>query len=88
MPKRAKTAPETIQKGEGKGRVATPKAKTLYGAPVGSYAMPTEVKDWIERAHATIQHLRGELERVKVENQELRAYRKWAEARILRSQHE
>ena len=53
-----------------------------------TYLMPEEVKDWIERANSTIQHLRGQVERLKTENTELKAYRKFAETRILRSDHE
>lgn len=52
------------------------------------YAMPMEVKDWIERANSTIQHLRGEVDRLKQDNIELKAYKKWAEHRILRSDYE
>ena len=52
------------------------------------YAMPMEVKEWIERANSTINHLRGEVDRLKTENKELKAYKKWAEHRILRSDHE
>lgn len=53
-----------------------------------TYAMPREVSDWIERANSLINHLRGEVERLKKENTELKAYKKWAEHRILRSDHE
>ena len=52
------------------------------------YNMPMEVKDWIERAQSIMNHQRGEIERLKTENTELKAYKKWAEHRILRSDHE
>ena len=52
------------------------------------YTMPTEVANWIERANSTIQHLKGQIDRLKTENNELKAYKKWAEHRILRSDHE
>ena len=45
--------------------------------------MPREVADWIERANSTINHLRGQIEELKRENKELKAYRKFAEGRIL-----
>lgn len=53
-----------------------------------TFPMPMEVKNWIEQAHSTIQHLKGEVERLKTENKELKAYKKWAEQRILRSDYE
>ena len=33
-------------------------------------------------------HQKGQIERLKKENDELKAWRKWAEHRILRSEHE
>jgi hypothetical protein len=50
--------------------------------------MPTEVKEWIERANSTIQHLQSKVARLETENKELKAYQKFAEQRILRSEHE
>jgi hypothetical protein len=50
--------------------------------------MPQEVKDWIERAQSIMNHQRGEIERLKEENKALKAYRKFAEHRILRSEAE
>ena len=50
--------------------------------------MPQEVKEWIDRAHATMNHQKGEIERLKAENKELKSYKKWAENRILRSDQE
>jgi hypothetical protein len=52
------------------------------------YTMPLEVKNWIERAQSTINHQKGEIQRLKQENEELKSYKKWAEHRILRSEHE
>ena len=57
-------------------------------SPEPMYSMPQEVKDWIERAQSTINHLRGQVERLQTENNELKAYKKFAEQRILRSDHE
>lgn len=53
-----------------------------------TFAMPVEVKNWIDQAHSTINHLRGEVDRLKTENKELKAYKRWAEQRILRSDYE
>ena len=52
------------------------------------YTMPTEVSEWIERANSTIQHLRTQVATLKEENINLKAYRKFAEHRILRSEAE
>lgn len=67
------------------------KAKAKAKAPKRAeptYLMPTEVRDWIDRADSMIRHLKSEVERLKKENTELRSYRKWAEHRILRSDQE
>jgi hypothetical protein len=53
-----------------------------------TFAMPMEVKNWIEQAQSTMNHLRGQVDRLKTENTELKAYKKWAEQRILRSDYE
>lgn len=78
-----------------KAAKTTTKAKTpaLLGKPAKrpsepTYTMPREVSDWIERASSTMNHLKGEVARLKAENVELKAYKKWAEHRILRSDHE
>ena len=52
------------------------------------YSMPREVSDWIERANSTINHQRGEIERLKSEVAELKAYKAWATNRLMRSEHE
>ena len=81
----------TAKKTPAKKTTPTPlakKAKSTGVAPQKMYSMPPEVKDWIDRAHSTINHQRGEIERLKTENKELKAYKKWAEHRILRSEHE
>ena len=67
--------------------MATKKPKLLEKAEP-TYSMPMEVKDWIDRANSTINHLRGQVERLTAENNELKSYRKWAEQRILRSEAE
>ena len=52
------------------------------------YTMPKEVSEWIERANSTIQHLKTQVATLKEENINLKAYRKFAEHRILRSEAE
>lgn len=63
--------------------------KAVAQAPANqTFSMPTEVKEWIERANSTIQHLQSKVARLETENKELKAYQKFAEQRILRSEHE
>jgi len=52
------------------------------------YSMPQEVSDWIERATSIMSHQKGEITRLKEEIKELKAYKQWAEHRILRSEAE
>jgi FtsZ-binding cell division protein ZapB len=63
--------------------------RTATKAPVDQmFAMPMEVKEWIERANSTINHLRDKVARLETENKDLKSYQKFAEQRILRSEHE
>ena len=59
---------------------ATKAPKKATGTTMGE--LPADVREWIERASATINHLRGQVERLKDENVELKAYQKWAERKI------
>lgn len=52
------------------------------------WLMPVEVRDWIDHASSRIKHLTGQLEKLSLENADLKAYRKFAEKRILRSEAE
>lgn len=62
---------------------------TISSTPKGQqFAMPMEVKEWIDRANSTINHLKGQIARLTEENNELKSYRRWAEQRILRSEAE
>ncbi len=89
MPTRkASTGPQEAAKPATKAKVAP---KTLEAPPrlsEPSYNMPREVAEWIERAQSIINHQRGEVERLRKENTELKSWRRWAEQRILRSEHE
>lgn len=85
-PAKKATKPVAAKKPALKAKVA-PKPQS---APEGqkTYTMPQDVKDWIERAQSIMNHQKGEIERLKKENTELKAYKKWAEHRILRSDYE
>lgn len=56
--------------------------------PEQLFSMPQEVSDWVERAQSIMNHQRGEIERLKDENEKLKAYQKFAEHRILKSELE
>lgn len=42
------------------------------------YKIPVEVHEWIEQATSRIKHQEGEIERLKAEIAELKAYKKFA----------
>lgn len=85
-PAKKASKPVATKKPPAKAKVA-PKPQR---APEGqkTYTMPLEVQAWIERAQSIMNHQKGEIERLKTENTELKAYKKWAEHRILRSDYE
>jgi len=56
--------------------------------PQQKFSMPVEVSNWIDQAMSRMSHMQSEIERLKKENTELKAYRKFAEHRILRSEAE
>jgi len=70
-----------------KPKVAKPAAKPKESME-RLYSMPKEVSEWIERANSTIQHLKTQVATLKEENVNLKAYRNFAEHRILRSEAE
>ena len=51
------------------------------------FAMPQQVKDWIERAGSIMKHQEGKIQAMETELKELRAYKKWATARITESDY-
>jgi hypothetical protein len=51
------------------------------------FAMPQQVKDWIERAGSIMKHQEGKIQSMETELKELRAYKKWATARITESDY-
>jgi len=94
-----KTPAKKATKPAAKAKVATPAKKATKDVLVSQrtvatakadqkFTMPLEVKDWIERAQSIMNHQKGQIERLKKENTELKAYQKWAQHRILRSDYE
>jgi len=78
-------APAKVAKKASKTTVAR---KTTREVHEPMYHMPVEVKDWIERTTSMLNHQKGEIDRLKQENKELKAYKSWATHRILRSDQE
>lgn len=76
--------PKTLVKPEMKV-MARPIKVTM---PTQKFSMPVEVSNWIDQAMSRMSHMQSEIERLKTENSELKAYRKFAEHRILRSEAE
>lgn len=85
-PAKKATKPVAAKKPAAKAKVAPKPQSASEGQK--TYTMPQDVKDWIERAQSIMNHQKGEIERLKKENTELKAYKKWAEHRILRSDYE
>lgn len=78
----------STRKPEAKATPAPKAPKAATGRPEALYSMPQEVSDWIKRAESIMAHQRGQIDRLKAENEDLKAYKRWAESRILRSDHE
>lgn len=79
VPAKTKKAPEKILVAE--RTVAKVKADEQF-------VMPMEVKNWIDRAQSIMAHQKGEIERLKAENKDLKTWRRWAEDRILKADFE
>ena len=87
----------TAKKTPVKAKAATPakkavkapiKAATKPAEPPQEFRMPAEVKEWIEQATSRMRNLQSKIDRLESDNIELKAYKKWAEHRILGSSHE
>jgi hypothetical protein len=48
-----------------------------------TFAMPVEVKDWIDQASSRMNHMRSEIDRLKEENKQLRRSHKLMEQRVM-----
>lgn len=47
-----------------------------------TYRMSTEVRDWIERANSLIKFQENQIEALKTELKELKAYKVWASKKL------
>jgi len=86
----AKKAPAKAVKASTKAKAPTPtkKASTAPKKQEETFAMPTEVKEWIDQAMSRMKNMQSKIDRLETENKELKSWRKWAEHRILGSSHE
>lgn len=48
-----------------------------------TFDMPVEVRDWIEQASSRLKTLQSKVERLEIENKELKSYKQWAQHKIL-----
>ena len=53
-----------------------------------TFDMPVEVRDWIEQAGSRLKSLQSKVDRLELENKELKSYKRWAEHKILGSSPE
>ena len=69
--------------------VAKPATKIVMKyTPAEEFRMPIEVKDWIDQAMSRLKSLQSKIDRLSIENAELKSYKKWAENRILGTSYE
>jgi hypothetical protein len=52
------------------------------------HMMPKEVKDWIDRAGSIMTSQKSQIEALKAEIKNLKAYKKWAEKRLTQADFE
>jgi len=70
-------------------KVAKPATKMVMKyTPAEEFRMPVEVKDWIDQAMSRLKNLQSKIDRLSIENAELKSYKKWAENRILGTSYE
>jgi predicted RNase H-like nuclease (RuvC/YqgF family) len=71
-----------------KAPAPAPKAPMASRQQEEQFRMPLAVSEWIEQANSRMKNLQSKIDRLETENKELKAYKKWAEHRILGSSHE
>lgn len=81
------TAKKVAAKAAPKKKVATTPQKKVAKREQ-EFSMPMEVKDWIDQAMSRIKSMQSKIDRLEVENKELKSYKRWAEHRILNSSPE
>ena len=77
-----------VAKTPAKAPVKVPVKAPVKTAPAEEFRMPTEVKEWIDQAASRMKSMQGKIDRLETEITELKAYKKWAEHRILGSSYE
>lgn len=74
-----KTAPKRVV--ASRSTIASAKADEMF-------AMPQEVKDWIDRASSTMKHQANQIASMKEEIAQLKAYKRFAANKILGTSYE
>ena len=82
----AKVAPKKIV--AKKVELTPPKKAPVKKKVEEQFAMPMEVKEWIDQAMSRMRSLQAKVDRLEIENKELKSYKRWAEHRILGSSPE
>lgn len=82
------TAKKTPAKKAPAKKVLVQSNKVATAKKEEEFRMPQEVKDWIDQAMSRMRSMQNKIDKQAVEIAELKSYRKWAEHRILRSEHE
>ena len=81
--------PKVAAKKPAAKKVAKPATKiVMKHTPAEEFRMPIEVKDWIDQAMSRLKNLQSKIDRLSMENAELKSYKKWAENRILGTSYE
>lgn len=81
-----KASPRLLEAKKPAAKAKAPAASKT--APETKYPMPVEVSEWIEQAMSRMRNMQAKIDRLEEENKKLKAWRKWAEQRILGSSHE
>lgn len=84
--KKAKSRPVEAKKPATKA--ITPSSAKKASEAEKMFDMPKEVKDWIDQAMSRMRNLQSKVDRLEEENKKLKAYRRWAEQRIVGTSHE
>ena len=80
------TLKKPVAKVAPKKAVATTPAKPTKREQ--TFDMPVEVRDWIEQAGSRLKSMQSKIDRLELENKELKSYKRWAEHKILGSSPE
>jgi hypothetical protein len=75
------TVKKAVAKATPKKQVATTPVTTKKREQ--TFDMPVEVRDWIEQAGSRLKSMQSKIDRLELENKELKSYKLWAQNKIL-----